>query len=102
MPSKQCFEEMRFFKEVQFSFQSIHFNKKVVVIYKLSFTSFQQEAQLAFMFESSTISLKNVTLLSKKHSCHLFGRNTICLKERLYSPKRKLNQLPLESYIINM
>jgi len=35
MPSKQCFEEMRFFKEVQFFLQSIHFNKKNVVIYKL-------------------------------------------------------------------
>ena len=35
IPSKQCFEEMRFFKEVQFSLQSIHFNQKVVVIYKL-------------------------------------------------------------------
>ena len=35
IPSRQCFEEMRFFKEVQFSLQSIHFNQKVVVIYKL-------------------------------------------------------------------
>jgi len=35
IPSRQCFEEMRFFKEVQFSFQCIHFNQKVVVIYKL-------------------------------------------------------------------
>jgi len=26
---------MKFFKEVQFSLQNIHFNKKVVVIYKL-------------------------------------------------------------------
>ena len=54
-----------------------------------------KEAQLALMFESSPISLKNVTLLSKKPICHLFGRNTICLKERFYSPKIKLNQLPL-------
>ena len=28
IPSKQCFEEMRFFKEVQFSLHSIHFNQK--------------------------------------------------------------------------
>ena len=35
IPSRQCFEEMRFFKEVQFSSQSIHFSQKVVVIYKL-------------------------------------------------------------------
>ena len=28
IPSKQCFEEMGFFKEVQFSLQSIHFNLK--------------------------------------------------------------------------
>ena len=33
--SEQCFKEMRFFKEVQFSLESIHFNQKVVVIYKL-------------------------------------------------------------------
>ena len=33
--SRQCFEAMRFFKKVQFSLQSIHFNQKVVVIYKL-------------------------------------------------------------------
>ena len=32
---RQCFEEMRFFKEVQFSLQSIRFDQKVVVIYKL-------------------------------------------------------------------
>ena len=37
---------------------------------------------------------KNITLLSKKPSCHLIGRHTICSKE-FYSPKRKLNQLPL-------
>ena len=30
--------------------------------------------------------LKVATLLSKKPSCHLFGRNTICLKEMFYSP----------------
>jgi len=35
IPSKQCFEEMRFFKEVHFSLQSIHFNQTVVVICKL-------------------------------------------------------------------
>ena len=35
IPSRQCFEEMRFFKEMQFSLQSVHFNPKVVVIYKL-------------------------------------------------------------------
>jgi hypothetical protein len=30
IPSKQCFEEMRFFKEAQVSLQSIHVNQKML------------------------------------------------------------------------
>ena len=68
------------------SFQDVTFLSKIPL----------KEAQLAFIFESSSISKKkNAPLLSKKPSCQLFGRNTIYLKERFYSPKRKLDQLPL-------
>ena len=49
IPSRQCFEEMRFFKEVQFSLQSIHFNQKVVVIYKLV-VAFELVTSQLFLF----------------------------------------------------
>ena len=73
IPSRQCFEEMRFFKEVQFSFQCIHFNQKVVVIYKLV-VAFEL---VKCFFQEGTLFVK-VGFLKKNNMCYL--RCVLCSK----------------------
>ena len=70
IPSRQCFEEMRFFKEVQFSLQSIHFNQKVVVIYKLVVAFELVTSQLFCFFVGRNIFVK-VGFLLKNNMCYL-------------------------------
>ena len=60
IPSKQCFEEMKFFKEVQFSLQSIHFNQNVVIY------------QLVVAFELVKCSFFQTVL---KESCFFSGQH---------------------------
>ena len=58
-----------------------------------------KEAQLAFIFESSTISKKYVTLLSKKPSCHLFWKEHHLFEGKVLLTKKKIEPAAaFESY----
>ena len=102
------YKEMRFFKEEQFSLQSIHFNQKVVVHRKqqkkahcviICIVPFQNVTFLSkhlswpFSLNVAPFPQKNVALLSKKPSFHMLLEGTPIVRRKGFAHQNWISDI---------